>query len=90
MTDIQYFQISHLVKQSFKKILIYQIYRPEIEILYKIFKKLIALNRRKPQQGKMNVNQSSPVIGKPHAVQEVSYKEKFIRHFESRVPKEEI
>ncbi|XP_045481716.1 EF-hand calcium-binding domain-containing protein 1 [Harmonia axyridis] len=44
--------------------------RPEIEVLYKIFKKLVALNRRKPQQGKINPSQTSAVIGKPNAIQE--------------------
>ncbi|XP_044765560.1 EF-hand calcium-binding domain-containing protein 1 [Coccinella septempunctata] len=44
--------------------------RSEIETLYKIFKKLVVLNRRKSQQGKMNSTQTAAVIGKPNAVQE--------------------
>ncbi|KAK9889956.1 hypothetical protein WA026_008765 [Henosepilachna vigintioctopunctata] len=44
--------------------------RSEIEILYKIFKKLVTLNRRKPLQGKINSSQNTTMIGKQTAVQE--------------------
>lgn len=49
-----------------------KICRNEIEALFKIFRKLIVINKTKSSQGKLKPNaNASSVIGKPTNVQEV-------------------
>ena len=51
-----------------------ELFRSEIEALYKIFRRLVTTNKTKSSQGKIKSNANTPsIIGKPTNIQEVRY-----------------